>query len=119
MHTHACVLCVVELRNSSGGGLAGKVAQGMSVMSWGGEGVFSYIRTGDWMLASDDRLAEPGKAVWMKSGGDSRRLLVKNRLAELITSLLCPPMLRPLPPKKGTPCTGLPASFPGQGGREA
>lgn len=43
MHTHACVLCVVELRNSSRGGLAGKVAQGMSMMSWGGEGSFVHL----------------------------------------------------------------------------
>lgn len=42
MHTHTCVLCVVELRNSSGGGLAGKVATGRPVMSWGGEGSFVH-----------------------------------------------------------------------------
>ena len=41
----------------------------------------------------------------------------QNQLAVLITSPLCPPHAEACVSKRGTPCSGLPASFPGQGGR--
>lgn len=43
MHTHACVLCVVESRRSGGGDLVGKVALGRLVRNWRGEGSFVHL----------------------------------------------------------------------------